>query len=144
MSEFLDENTLAFIDEHVRMGIPRDWVLRAAGVTAKQYRDILRLAGQGEEPHATWVETLDQAAAAARVEHLKVIAQSPDYRAREKALQMASDGQGDYQKTFDWVLRVVQEESSDQQFERILCRLDTEEPGQTAAAVPPEREPQIH
>lgn len=130
----LDQEEMLEVDEAISLGIPRELALAAAGIQRDRMHAIEARARAGEEPYRTWLISLEQSEARAKVEHLKRLAQSPDWRSREKILALLDpsllDGtRAEHKKTYDWMLRVIAEETDNETFERILARFATEEPG---------------
>ena len=122
------------VERALRHGLPRDLVLQAHGIAKDRMARIQELARKGVEPHRTWIASVEQAEAEGKAEHLMKLAQSPDWRAREKILMLTEPDlfkgvSAEHTKTYEWMLRVISEETDERTFERILSRFATEEPG---------------
>jgi hypothetical protein len=130
----LTEDEMFEVSSAICLGVPRDLALTAAGIEKERMRQIESLAQGLVEPYKSWIVSLKQGEARAKVAHLKKLAESPDWRARDKVLSLiepslANGAQAEYVKTYDWMLRVIYEETDNPTFERILARFAVEEPG---------------
>lgn len=148
--DFLEQEEMIRVAEDLEFGIPRADALAAAGISKERYHRIQQLAKAGEEPYSSWLEGLVQAEAEAKVKHLRKLAESPDWRCRKELLMMShpdlfSGGSAEHEKTYDWMLRVIEQESDQETFERIIRRFATEEPGEEAVGQASEdAEGQLH
>jgi len=134
MDKLIEATEMQEVDESLALGIPRELALRAAGIDRERMHQITQQAKEGDRALRMWLQTLEQTEARAKVEHLKKVAESPDWRAREKMLLLSDpsllDGSNaEHRKTYDWMLRVISEETDEATFERILTRFAVEDPG---------------
>jgi len=125
------------VAEVLGLGIPRSFALEAAGISKERYHNIQQLAREGEEPYKSWLEGCGQAEAQAKVNHLTKLAESPDWRCRDKLLQIThpelfSGADAEHEKTYNWMLNVIEEETNEETFERIVRRFASEDPGDEA------------
>ncbi len=138
------------IDEAITLGIPRALALEAAGISDDRMLKIQQAALAGTQPYKTWIAALKQAEAKAKVNHLKQLASSADWRARDKVLNLLDpsllDGSAaEHSQTHDWMIRVISEEVDEETFQRILSRFASEGPGtQVESQEPEEQEEQLH
>jgi hypothetical protein len=139
MEFYPSENEIVEIDKALTKGIPLQLALKAAGVEPERMRKIEQLARNGAEPYKTWVGSIEQSVARAKIDHLMKVADSPDWRARKDMLRLTDpslfDGSNaEFQKTYDFMLKVIAEETDEETLDRILTRFATEDPGETVEA----------
>lgn len=148
--DLLSLEEMAAVEATLRRGMPRTLVLAAEGITKERYAKILRAAHGGNKVFVAWLESLKQAEAQAKVEHMTKLADSPDWRAREKILQQIDpalyDGStAEYEAAYNWILSVISEETDQETFGRILDRLTTEDPGsEVEGKAPAKQEVELH
>lgn len=139
MEFYPSERETVEVNKALTKGIPRELALTAAGITRDRMRQIESLARNGEEPYKTWVGSIEQTEARAKINHLMKVADSPDWRARKDMLRLTDpslfDGSAaDFAETYDWMLRVISEETDEATLDRILTRFATEERGAAVEA----------
>lgn len=149
-SKLINSREMLVVDKALKAGAPRSLALKAAGISEQRMAQIQELARRDQEPYRNWIMTIEQIEAQAKVDHLSLLAKSPDWRAREKILKLTEPAMfegaaAEYTKTYDWMLRVISEETDQQTFERIITRFAVEEPGGSMESAPAaEAEGELH
>jgi len=77
----LTSEQITQVDQAIRSGVTRKRALKAAGISAAQYRDIEACAARDIQPYESFLRGMDEAEATAEATFVTTISSSSDWRA---------------------------------------------------------------
>lgn len=139
---------VTIVDQKVRSGVPRETALRAAGISKTTYALWASRGADGEEPYASWMQSLDVAEAEAEASDVEKIRQNKSWQAQAWLLERKNPDkwgqkiQIEVAKELDKVFAIAAEVLPIELYEKLLKKIAASDGGEARAEVSSAAKPQ--
>lgn len=145
-----DPDKMQQLVDYLESGAPRETAMKALGVPRAEFRKFLDLATKGISPHAELLDSMQRAEARGECKRLALVMESKDWRASMTSLERqfperyGQKVQVEVRQELEKVFRVIEANTTPEQYEAILGQLSGLGSSQNALSVEEEQQPQVH
>lgn len=132
----LSPEAILSVDSALEAGASRDRAVRAAGISDREYRVMQRLAAQGAEPYASWVQGMEVREAELEKKLTQKVLNAGDWKSAMRMLESkfpkewAQKIQVEVTRELDHVYAIAEKTLPPEQFDRLLAAIGSASQGE--------------